>query len=73
MRFITMSGVKIPWSPEEREKEITYIIANHRYFGAASTFYTYAPDDVHAMDVIRWAYAYAGEGAFPETVPQAYI
>ena len=73
MRFITMSGVKIPWSPEEREKEITYIIANHRYFGAASTFYTYAPDDVHAMDVIRWAYAYAGKGAFPETVPQAYI
>jgi hypothetical protein len=43
---------------------MTNIIANHRYYGAASTFYTYAPDDVHDVDVTRWA-----SRGVPETVP----
>ena len=46
----------VPWSPEERRREMTNLIANQK--GAASTFYTvYAPDDVHEhdVDVTRWA------------------
>ena len=46
----------VPWSPEERRREIINLIANQK--GAASTFYTvYAPDDVHEhdVDVTRWA------------------
>ena len=46
----------VPWSPEERRREMTTLIANQK--GAASTFYTvYAPDDVHEhdVDVTRWA------------------
>ena len=52
----------VPWSPEERRREMTNIIANQK--GAASTFYTYAPDDVHDVDVTRWA-----SSGVPETVP----
>jgi hypothetical protein len=46
----------VPWSAEERRREMTNLIANQK--GAASTFYTvYAPDDVHDhdVDVTRWA------------------
>ena len=55
----------VPWSPEERRREMTHLIANQK--GAASTFYTvYAPDDVHEhdVDVTRWA-----SRGVPETVP----
>ena len=54
----------VPWSPEERRREMTNIIANQK--GAASTFYTYAPDDVHDhdVDVTRWA-----SRGVAETVP----
>ena len=52
------------WSPEERRREMTNIIANHRYYGAASRFYTYASDDVHDVDVTRWA-----SRGVPKTVP----
>ena len=73
MRFISLSGANIPWSPEERRRVMTYIIANHRYFGPGSIFYTYAPDDVHDLDVIRYAHAYTCKGEFPETVPLEYL
>ena len=45
----------VPWSAEERRREMTNLIANQK--GAASTFYNYAPDDVHDhdVDVTRWA------------------
>ena len=56
----------VPWSPEERRREMTNIIANQK--AAASTFYTHAPDDVHEhdhdVDVTRWA-----SRGVAETVP----
>jgi len=56
----------VPWSPEERKREMTNIIAKANQKGAASTFYTYAPDDVHDhdVDVTRWA-----SRGVAETVP----
>ena len=45
----------VPWSAEERRREMTNLIANQK--GAASKFYNYAPDDVHEhdVDVTGWA------------------
>ena len=49
------SRPSVPWSPEERRREMTNLIANQK--GAASKFYNYPPDDVHEhdVDVTRWA------------------
>ena len=45
----------VPWSAEERRREMTNLMANQK--GAASKFYNYPPDDVHEhdVDVTRWA------------------
>ena len=45
----------VPWSAEERRREMKNLIANQK--GAASTFYNCAPDDAHDhdVDVTRWA------------------
>ena len=49
------SRPSVPWSDEERRREMTNLIANQK--GAASKFYNYPPDDVHEhdVDVTRWA------------------
>ena len=39
----------VPWSAEERRREMKNLIANQK--GAASKFYNYAPDEVHEHDV----------------------
>ena len=50
-----VSRPPVPWSAEERRREMTTLIANSK--GAASKFYNYPPDDVHEhdVDVTRWA------------------
>ena len=74
-----MSGVKIPWSPEKRKREMSYIITiisqpSPLLWRRINLLHLYAPDDVHDMDVIRWAHAaYTSKGAYLETVPIEFI
>ena len=45
--FINCSAARVPWGMRERSAEVTNLIAGQRAHGAASVFYTCAPDDVH--------------------------
>ena len=40
LRYINISGQKVPWGPQERAAEITKLMAIHRSEGAGSVFYS---------------------------------
>jgi hypothetical protein len=44
-----------PWGSRERAAEMTILIADTRYAGPSSIFYSISPDDVHYPTSIRWA------------------
>ena len=72
MNFLTVSGARVPWGRQERKFEITRLYAMFRDAGGAMYFYTYAPDDVHDMRVIRLATPYTDQHSFPAVVPDKY-
>jgi len=72
MNFLTVSGARVPWGRQERKDEITRLYAMFRNAGGAMFFYTYAPDDVHDMRVIRLAPPYTDQHSFPAIVPDKY-
>ena len=72
MNFLTISGARVPWGRQERKDEITRLYAMFRNAGGAMFFYTYAPDDVHDMRVIRLATPYTDQHSFPAIVPDKY-
>ena len=71
--FINLSGSKVPWGTRERAAEMTKLIADHRYAGPSSIFYSVAPDDVHNPTAIRWASPYTGETTFPATISPEFV
>jgi hypothetical protein len=64
--------VSVPWGSRERAAEMTKLIADHRFAGTSSIFYSVAPDDVHNPTTIRWAAPYTGEMTFPAQVPSEF-
>lgn len=71
--FINLSAGSVPWGKRERAGEMTKLIADHRYGGPGSIFYSIAPDDVHNPTTIRWATPYTGEHTFPAQVLPEFI
>jgi len=66
--FINLSAGKIPWGGRERAAEMTKLIADTRYLGPSSIFYSMSPDDVHNATTIRWAMPYISHDAFPAKI-----
>jgi hypothetical protein len=66
--FINLSAGKIPWGSRERAAEMTKLIADTRYLGPSSIFYSMSPDDVHNATTIRWAMPYISHDAFPAKI-----
>jgi hypothetical protein len=73
MAFINLSSSSVPWGRGERAGETTKLIADHRYAGPGSIFYSMAPDDVHNPTTIRWAAPYTGEHTFPAQVSPEFL
>ena len=71
--FINLSGRKVPWGSRERAAEMTKLIADHRYAGPSSIFYSVAPDDVHNPNSLRWAAPFTGEETFPAKPPDEFF
>jgi hypothetical protein len=71
--FINLSGSRVPWGSRERAAEMTKLIADHRYAGPSSIFYSVAPDDVHNLNTLRWASAFTGEETFPAKLPVEFL
>ena len=63
--FINCSAARVPWGMRERSAEVTNLIAGQRAHGAASVFYTCAPDDVHQPLAVRLSSAHKEYGVFP--------
>ena len=63
--FINIAAQKVPWGMRERSAEVTNLIAGQRAHGAASMFYSCAPDDVHQPLAVRLSFAHEGYGIFP--------
>ena len=63
--FINCSASRVPWGMRERSAEVTNLIAGQRAHGAASVFYTCAPDDVHQPLAVRLSSAHKEYGVFP--------
>ena len=63
--FINCSAARVPWGMRERSAEVTNLIAGQRAHGAASVFYTCAPDDVHQPLAVRLSSAHKNYGVFP--------
>jgi hypothetical protein len=71
--FINLSASSVPWGSRERAAELSKLIADHRYAGPSSIFYSVAPDDVHNATGIRWSIPYTGPKAFPAVVPADFL
>jgi hypothetical protein len=53
---------------------MTKLIADHRFAGTRSIFYSVASDDVHNPTSIQWAAPYTGEIiTFPAQVPSEFL
>jgi hypothetical protein len=48
------------------------LIADHRFAGPSSVFFSAAPDDVHNPEAIRWAAPYTGDDKFPAYKPTEF-
>jgi hypothetical protein len=66
--FINLSAGKIPWGSRERAAEMTKLIADTRYAGPSSIFYSISPDDVHNPTTIRWAIPFISHDSFPAKI-----
>jgi hypothetical protein len=71
--FINLSASKIPWGSRERAAEMAKLIADSRYGGPSSIFYSVSPDDVHNATTIRWATPYTGANSFPALSPPGFF
>ncbi len=71
--FINLSGRKVPWGTGERAAEMAKLIADHRYAGPSSIFYSVAPDDVHNPNSVRWAAPFRSEETFPAKPPEEFF
>jgi hypothetical protein len=70
--FINLSDSKVPWGSRERAAEMTKLIADHRYAGPSSIFYSVAPDDVHNVMSLLWAFPFTGDNTFPAKQPPEF-
>merc|ERR1711965_988478 len=71
--FLNLAASKVPWGQRERAGEITTLLAGQRSHGAASWFYTLAPDDVHWPLAVRLAFPHMGFDAFPYVEDAAFL
>ena len=71
--FINLSASSVPWGSRERAAELSKLIADHRYAGPSSIFYSVAPDDVHNTTGIRWSMPYKGADKFPAILPADFL
>ena len=71
--FINTTAARVPWGKRERAAEVTAFIAGQRMHGAASIFYTVAPDDVHVPLAVRLSFPHVKQGAFPHVAEGGFI
>ena len=71
--FINLAAGGVPWSSRERAKEMTKLLAMHRYAGPASIFYTVAPDNVHNVTTIQWSFPFTSYHSFPAVVSHEWL
>ena len=70
--FINLSAGKIPWGSRERASELGKLIADTRYAGPSSIFYSVSPDDVHNDTTIRLATPHTSCNSFPAQVDPGF-
>jgi hypothetical protein len=51
---------------------VAKLIADHRYAGPSSVFFSTAPNDVHNPAAICWAAPYTGDATFPANPPPEF-
>lgn len=73
VNFINLTAKKVRWGPRERAAEVTLLMALQRANGAGNIFYSMAPDDVHLLEAILYAFPYEGPDEFPAVQPDAFF
>ena len=73
IRFISLSGRRVPWGSQERAGETTFFIAAHRNEGSANVFNSWSLDDVHDRNMIRLAHPYRSNTDFPSVEPADFL
>ena len=66
--FLSISGRQVPWGNDERNSEVTKLMAGHRWYGPGSHFVNLAPGDVHNPSVVRLRHPYVGYDQAPAQV-----
>jgi len=66
--FLNISGRQVPWGNNERNAEVTKLMAEHRWYGPGSHFVNLAPGDVHNPSVVRLCHPFVGYDEAPAQV-----
>ncbi|KAJ8600565.1 hypothetical protein CTAYLR_009490, partial [Chrysophaeum taylorii] len=67
MNFVHLGSSKQPWSGSQRRADMTTLLATLRHYGAASYFFTIAPDDVHNLVAARLMFPWRGYHRLPSS------
>ena len=74
MKYVTVAGADVPFSPLQRKKIATRIYSMVHRFGLPSLFLTISPDDTHSSLNIRCSFPSTNNSNFPATtIPVASI
>ncbi|KAJ8599440.1 hypothetical protein CTAYLR_007447 [Chrysophaeum taylorii] len=67
MKFVHLGSSEQPWSGSQRRADMTTLLATLRHYGAASYFFTIAPDDVHNLVAARLMFPWRGYQRLPSS------